>query len=325
MKAKHIILLVAAAPLLFAACKKEEQKPKSKVLPVASVEEEEEPSASDEMMHELDSLRMENDQLQLAKLEESVAQLPKFKDPEGLKLNDSQRSLLNKYNEARNKIDGLMAEIRELRTNRTSENNNAEELKKREEKIKALEAEIATLKDVARSLYEQLADLNLKYENEVKKNTELASSNEALRSEVTQTRTNNEQLQEKIAVAERLNVTGINLAAFNKKGKNEKKVSKASQLGVSFKIAPNNTAAPGMKDVFVRIKSPEGSLLPGAGSFTFDGTSVPYTTKRSIEYANEELPVDVYWDVTSSLTPGEYTVEIFCDGNRLATRKFNLN
>lgn len=317
LKTRQIILLAVAAPLLLSACKKEEEKDKNQEIPMAAA-----PSANDSIQAQLDSLRLENDRLQLAQLEESIAQLPQLQSAENQQLTESQKALVNKYNEARSKIDGLMAEIRQLRTDRTTDQN---EIKKRDEKIKALEAEINTLKEVARSLYEQLADLNLKYEAEVRKNTELSASNEQLRTQVGETRSNNEKLQEKIAVAERLNITGVTLTPFNKKGKTEKKVSKASQLGVSFKIAPNNTAAPGMKDVYVRMKSPEGSLLPGGGSFSFDGASIPYTTKRTIEYANEELPVDVYWDVTSSLTPGEYTVEIFCDGNRLATKKFNLN
>ncbi len=307
MKFNKIWIAAAVMVVMLPGCKKD--KPNNSQ------------SDADAMQQQLDSLRMVNDQLQLNQLAASIDSLPNYSEMSGMELNSDQRELLDKYNEARNKIDGLMAEIRQLRSDRTSDKN---ELKKRDEKIRALEAEVATLKDIARSLYEQLADLNQKYEEEVRKNTELTAHNEELRSQVGETRASNERLQEKVAVAERLSLTGISLNAYNKKGKAEKKISKASQLGVNFTITPNNTAAPGKKDVYVRIKSPEGSLLPG-GNFTFDGSSIGYTAKRSIEYANEELPVSVYWDVTTSLTPGEYTVEIFCDGNRLATRKFTLS
>ena len=310
MKYQRILTICLGALLALTACKKDNENTDDK--------------DARSMQEQLDSLRMENDRLQLNQLAASIDSLPNFSEIDGMKLNDDQRALLDKYNAARNKIDGLMAEIRQLRSEK-AKGVDPSELKKRDEKIKSLEAEIASLKEIARSLYQQLADLNEKYEQEVKKNSELTASNEELRTQVGETRASNEKLQEKVAVAERLNLTGISLNAYNKKGKTEKKVSKASQLGVNFTISPNNTAAPGRKDVFVRIKSPEGSLLPGGGSFSFDGSSVPYTAKRSIEYANDELPVTVYWDVSSSLTPGEYTVEVFCDGNRLATRKFTLN
>lgn len=273
---------------------------------------------------ENDSLRMELDQMRLNQLAgafDSINSQFQGLEMNGMELNDDQRDLLQKYNEARNKIDGLMAEIRQLRSSGKADK---AEIAKRDEKIRQLESEITTLKDIARSLYSQLAELNEKYEAEVQKNNELTARNDELSSQVSDTRAHNEKLQEKVAVAEKLSVTGVSLSAYNKKGKREKNVTKARQLGVSFSISPNNTAAPGKKDVYVRIKSPEGTLLPGNGSFRFDGATIAYTAKRSIEYANEELPVSVYWDVASSLTPGEYTVEIFCDGNRLATRRFTM-
>lgn len=309
MKTPKILMALAAVALLLpAACKKDDKAGGGNDDAAA-------------MRQQLDSLRMVNDQLQLSQLAASIDSLPNYSEMSGMELNDDQRELLDKYNEARNKIDGLMVEIKQLRNDRTTDQN---EIRKRDEKIRALEAEIVTLKEIARGLYEQLADLTRKYEAEVAKNTELTAHNEELRSQVGETRANNEKLKEKVAVAERLSITGMSLTAYNKKGKKEKKVAKARQLGVGFTITPNNTAKPGKKEVYVRIKSPEGTLLPGNGTFNFDGANIAYTAKRSIEYANDELPVSVYWDVATSLTPGEYTVEVFCDGNRLATRRFTL-
>lgn len=79
-----------------------------------------------------------------------------------------------------------------------------------------------------------------------------------------------------------------------------------------------------MKDFFVRILTPEGSLLGGGGSFQIDGQTVAATAHRQMEYANEELSVSVYWDVNTTLTPGDYTVEVFADGYRLASRHFTM-
>ncbi len=65
-------------------------------------------------------------------------------------------------------------------------------------------------------------------------------------------------------------------------------------------------------------------MLGGGPSFGFDGAILSSTAKRSMEYANEELAVSVYWDVNTTLTPGDYTVEVFCDGYRLASRHFTM-
>jgi hypothetical protein len=154
---------------------------------------------------------------------------------------------------------------------------------------------------------------------------EISQKNEQLSSAVTTATTKNEELTQKVQLAEKLTLTGVSLQAFNKKGKAEKKEKKAKTLGVSLTITPNNTAKPGLKDVYVRITSPEGNLLKGNGSFSAEGTQLEYTTKRQVEYANEELSTVIYWDVNTSLTAGEYTVEIFIDGNRLTSRRFTLN
>ncbi len=130
------------------------------------------------------------------------------------------------------------------------------------------------------------------------------------------------------ASQKKLNITNVGFHAYNKKGRVEKKLGKARQLGVSqLHCQPlNNTAAPGMKDFYMRVISPEGTpCLGGAGSFHIDGQNVPYTAKRSVEYANDEINVSIYWDVNTTLTPGDYTVEVFCDGYRLASRHFTMS
>ena len=48
------------------------------------------------------------------------------------------------------------------------------------------------------------------------------------------------------------------------------------------------------------------------------------TASRQAEYTNDELHVSVYWTVNTTLTPGDYTVEVFADGYRLGTGRFNM-
>ena len=135
----------------------------------------------------------------------------------------------------------------------------------------------------------------------------------------------NENLSERMTLAEKLNVTGVSLTPLKKNGKTEKKVTKAKQLMVTFTIPQNNSTPVGEKVIYLRLVSPEGQLLGGAGSFQFEGKSIPCTARKSIEYAGDEVPgVTIYWDVNTTLTPGDYTVELFTDGYRLTSRRFTL-
>ena len=105
----------------------------------------------------------------------------------------------------------------------------------------------------------------------------------------------------------------------------EKNIKKAKQLKVTFTIPQNNSTPVGEKTLFVRITSPEGTVLGAHGSFSFEGGNLPYTEKKTIEYTGQEIAgVTIYWNVNTALTPGDYTVEIFADNYRLTSRRFSI-
>lgn len=261
---------------------------------------------------ETESLRLANDRLLLTnEFNQLNADFSQYEDRQIYLKNDS---LVQKYNEARLKVEGLLAEL-----NQEKKNNAANR-----QRIKQLESEIATLKGIVKHYLEEIRRLGEENEGLRQEIAQVTQRNQQLSTQVTQATTKNEELAQTVKLAKKLNVTGLSLQAYNKKGKTEKNITKARQLGVSFIVSPNNTAAPGMKNFYIRIISPEGALLGGSDSFQLDGSTVAATAHRQMEYANEELSVSVYWDVNTTLTPGEYTVEVFADGNRLASRRFTM-
>ena len=182
----------------------------------------------------------------------------------------------------------------------------------------------ATLKNIVRHYLEEIKRLGEENEGLKQEIQQVQQKNEQLSSQYTAATKSNAELTQTVKLAKKLNITGVSFHAYNKKGRVEKNITKARQLGVSFTVSPNNTAAPGMKDFYMRIISPEGTLLGNGGNFHLDGASVASTAHRSVEYANEEVSVSIYWDVNTTLTPGDYTVEVFCDGYRLASRHFTM-
>lgn len=263
-----------------------------------------------------DSLAIANDQLILTN---EFNQLnADFNQYEGQQIYLKNDSLVQKYNAARMKVEGL---IRELNAEKASHN---KDMAASRAKIKQLEGEIATLKGIVRHYLAEIKRLGEENAGLKQEIEQVQQKNEQLSTQVTAATASNEQLTQTVKLAKKLNITGLSLNAYNKKGKKEKNITKARQLGASFTVSPNNTASPGMKDFYMRILSPEGSLLGGVSSFSMDGHSYQATAHRSVEYANDELAVSIYWDVNTTLTPGDYTVEIFCDGYRLASRHFTM-
>lgn len=269
-------------------------------------------SEAQDAIAKVDSLNLVKDRLELTnEFNQLNADFSAYEDQQVYLKNDS---LVQQYNEARSKVESL---IKELQNERNSNNANRG-------KIKKLEAEIATLKGIVKHYLEEIKRLGEENEGLRRELDEVQQRNQSLASENAATRQSNEQLNQTVRLAKKLNITNLSLRAYNRKDKNEKNITKARKLGVSFTVSPNNTAAPGMKDFYVRILSPEGAQLGSGPAFSYDGASLSSTAHRKMEYANEELGVSIYWEVNTTLTPGDYTVEVFCDGYRLASRRFTM-
>lgn len=265
---------------------------------------------SDAQQAQIEQLQLENEQIQLANeyanLNNEFAQ---YENQTSLLANDS---IIEKYSAARAQVEKLLEELK------NEKNKSAAQIAK-------LKDEINTLKAILRTYVEQINELQKENQSLRTENEEVKAKNDQLSQTVETVRANNQNLTERITLAEKLNVTGLTLTPLNKKGKTEKNVTKAKQLMVSFTIPQNNSTPVGEKTIYLRIISPEGELLGNAGSFTFEGSSLQATARKTIEYQGEEIGgIKVYWDVNATLNPGDYTVELFADNYRLISRHFTL-
>ena len=266
---------------------------------------------------EVNVARAENEQLQLTNEQltlsnEYDAINSEFSRYENQAVQLQNDTILAKYTAAKNKVEQL---IKELNSEKT----------KSSKRIKELQDEISTLRALLRHYIAQVDSLGRENAGLKAENAEIRNRNEQLSTQVAEVSRKNETLNERMTLAEKLNVTGVTLSALKGNGKNEKNITKAKQLKVTFTIPQNNSTPSGAKTIYLRITSPEGSLLGNAGSFPFEGGSVPCTAKKTIEYGGQEISgITIYWDVNTTLTPGDYTVELFADNYRLTSRRFTL-
>ena len=223
-----------------------------------------------------------------------------------------KRELNDKYEAARIQVEKLQQELNNQKHKSAAE-------------IAKLRSEIDTLRALLRHYVEEIDRLNKENQELRSENQQVKDENRRLSNQVSETTRRNEALSERMTLAEKLNVTGLSLTALNKKGKREKKVTKAVQLMATFTIPQNNSTPVGEKTIYMRIISPSGQLLGPGGTFPFEGGNVEYTSRKIIEYAGEEIGgVTIYWDVNTPLIAGDYTVELFADNFRLVSRQFNL-
>lgn len=258
---------------------------------------------------QIEQLEMEKEEMRLSN---EFAQLNnQFAQVENQSILLANDSIVEKYAAAKTKVEKLLQELNQEKT-------------KNRARIKELENEIATLKSILREYVERIDELTKENESLRRENTNVKRQNDQLTHNLSQATKDNQELSERITLAEKLNVTGVNLVSLKKNDKNEKNITKAKRLMVTFTLPPNNSTPVGEKTIYLRITNPEGDLLQGNGiTFQFEGQTLDCTAFKTIEYAGEEIGgIQIFWDVTSVLTAGDYTVELFADNFRIYSGRF---
>ena len=262
-----------------------------------------------DMQAQIDSLKLANEQLQLAgEYEQLNVEFQQYENQAQYLQNDS---LIEKYSEAKNKVEQLLVELKTQKITSGKRNNE-------------LKGEIESLKKLMRHYVAVIDSLTKENAGLKAENAEIKEKNERLSSTVKDYTEKNEVLNQRMELAEKLNKTALSVKPLNKKGKLEKRIGKAKQLLVTFTVPQNNSTPVGEKTFYVRIVSPEGTVLGGGKTFPFEGGNVEYSEKKVIEYDQQEVSLAIYHNVNSALSKGNYNVEVFVDNYRLASKHFSI-
>lgn len=111
---------------------------------------------------------------------------------------------------------------------------------------------------------------------------------------------------------------GVKFKSGGKKESETNKASRVQKIKVSFSLGENKIAKAGEKNVFIRIVTPDGKEMAKSYDdnyrFTFDKSSGYYAGKQSLNYANAEISGVTYCEGQGELVPGNYIIEVSCDG-----------
>ena len=228
-----------------------------------------------------------------------------------MKMQISNDSIIAQLTAEQEKTERLLKELRETKSNDARE-------------IARLKKELATVRAVLRSYVIEIDSLNRLNHNLTEENTRIKGQyNEATR-QIEGLNTERATLSEKVAIAAQLDATGISMQLKNKRGKTTDHTSKCKTVQVNFTITKNVTANNGQKTFYVRITTPAGTVLGGAGTFSYHNRNLECTMKKTMEYDGQETAVSMYWNVSQSMLEGTYQVSIFADGNMIGSRSFSF-
>src|SRR5262245_25524864 len=196
--------------------------------------------------------------------------------------------------------------------------------------IARAKAEIARLKEMNQSYTSQLDSLR-----EI--NRKLAMVNDSLNTDLTTVRTRAENLTQanaklagKVAAGSVLKATSIATEAFRFKSSGKKvftnKAKQVQSILTRFVLMENKIIDKGPLDIFVRVLNPDGTAMsPDRSTFTSaSGEKMMYTVKETVDYTNDDLPVEITWAKASEFIKGKYSVEIYQAGTLIGTSAIEL-
>lgn len=139
--------------------------------------------------------------------------------------------------------------------------------------------------------------------------------------------------QDAIAKGSVLHTTaiGANAVYLRNSGKqvDTERANKAEMVKCCFSLGENRMTRSGKKMLYMRIISPDGSVLPTGDSdnrFQFNGQEGYYSVRREMDYQNQPVDVCMFWSKPEglSLSTGQYIVEVYEAGALVSKTNFDL-
>lgn len=184
-------------------------------------------------------------------------------------------------------------------------------------KVDGLFAEIEKLKGENKQL--TVANEQLTTEK-----TQLTSDKQNLEQNLSVTKTEKKQLEDKVDVASTLHASQIGIGAFaissSGKEKETTRAKKANLLRVQFVLDENRITPTGNKELFVIVTAPDGKVITETGNtFTTREEGVKnFTSKIGVNYEQGKV-VPVNFDLKGSdkYMEGDYKIEIYHNGFKI--------
>jgi DNA repair ATPase RecN len=231
------------------------------------------------------------------------------------------KSKSDSLNLEKSKIQGLLNQINTLK----SQGNLTYS------KLLKMEKENETLREIMKSYIkeiDQLNQLNKKIQTDLTETSEKLTSTETERDEYKKVA---EETSQKVKQGSKLQAYSFTSSGMELKRNNTtKETTKAKetiQIKCLFTVGSNSLANAGKKTVYMQVISPEGKTLQSRSSnvVNVDGTSIPFSEKRDIDYENNSIDVGIYYDMRGEkATKGTYKVRVYCEGNLIGSDSFTL-
>lgn len=234
------------------------------------------------------------------------------------KLIEKDASKADSLNAQKDRINELMAELKDTRNRSYSQINR---LKKENEQLRGI------MKNYLYTI-DSLNTLNVNLTSELdEKSTRLS-----------QTEEERDKLEKQAAESSKLLAKGAKLNAFNfnttalryRINGNTHEVNRAGRTDVissTFTIGENTIAETGDKTIYMQVTDPKGQVIFSRPNniVNVSGSEIIYTDKREINYQGQQIDMTIVHNLQGDEIPsGNYAVKIFADGALIGKDSFTL-
>jgi hypothetical protein len=186
-------------------------------------------------------------------------------------------------------------------------------------------------------LQAQVEDYRLQLEMLQAEKTLLENENSQIRTslDITTARnseleTRNEELEEQLEKASVLSISNLELTPLRTRRKGDEPTDRAKRtdkMRVCFTVNQNLVAERGNTDFFIRLVDPRNTVMATspANTLEFEGETIQYSIKRTVNYQNASQDVCVVWDQQEKFDKGYYNVVVFWKGMEVGYKLFQLN
>jgi predicted nuclease with TOPRIM domain len=195
--------------------------------------------------------------------------------------------------------------------------------------LKKAKEELAILRQMNQVYVMQLDSLKKVNESLSMENKSLNVNLSEERNKVQSLTQENMLLANKVAIGSILRTTDVKTIGVRYKSSGKEvetnKASAVERFKTCFTILENAVVDRGNKEVFIRIISPDGSVLStNSETFMFNSQAILYSSKDSFDFDNNRINLCFYTNKGSTLSKGKYLVEIYSGGNLIGTTSIVL-
>lgn len=212
-------------------------------------------------------------------------------------------SLSVQLSEEQEKIEMLLEKVKK------TESSNRAQLKKYED-------ELGTLRAIMRNYVHQIDSLNNLNQALMAENREIKEANQQSQrrvDELSQKTTALSSQVEKGAVIKARDVFGVGL---NSNGKESNRSGRIQKIRVCFSLIENSLAEKGPRNVFLRVKGPDGVILTSSEDnlFASGDSQLVYSAVREVDYQGEDIEMCIFCDTFGSAQKGTYQLTLYSGG-----------